>query len=94
MPPKLRIRDIAGLCQSRPPSAVCKLYEGLVQGQAYLKISALVEISVLKCSGLPQQCRNRLGAVVGRWLVESRLRASAHFSGYRVNQALTIETGL
>src|SRR5271165_508196 len=37
MPPKLYMRDLAGLCQSRPPTAPCKLYKGLVQGQEYLK---------------------------------------------------------
>jgi len=50
MPPKLCMRDIAGLGQSRLPAAVSKLYKGLVQGQAYLKIGALDEMSVLEYS--------------------------------------------
>jgi len=48
MPPKLCMRDITGLGQSRPPAAVRKLYKGLVQGQAYPQISALDEVSVLE----------------------------------------------
>src|SRR5438445_12235386 len=50
MPPKLCMRDIAGLGQSRLPAAVRKLYKGLVQGQAYPQISALDEMSVLEYS--------------------------------------------
>ena len=50
MPPKLYMRNIAGLCQGRLPSAVCKLYKGLVQGQAYLKTCGLDEMSGLEYS--------------------------------------------
>jgi hypothetical protein len=50
MPPKLCMRDIAGLCQGMLLSAVCKLYKGLVQGQAHLRMSALDEMSVREYS--------------------------------------------
>jgi hypothetical protein len=50
MPPKLCMSDIAGLCQGRLLSAVCKLYKGLVKGQAYLKMSVLDEMSVREYS--------------------------------------------
>lgn len=44
MPPNLCMRDIAGRCQGRPPAAACKLYKGLVRGQAYLETSVLDEV--------------------------------------------------
>src|SRR6267154_235596 len=50
MPPKLCIRDPAGLCQSRPAAAPRKLYKRLVQGQAYLKTDTLDEMSGLRSS--------------------------------------------
>jgi hypothetical protein len=69
MPPKLCMSDMAGHCQGRLLSAVCKLYKGLVQGQAYLKMSALDEMSVREYSNKMARREGSRHCYAIKWLI-------------------------